>query len=115
MTDLTFSWRASGDRNDPSGVATFSVGYESVDIGMNNFAEAGKLLRLIEKASDREQQRFIDRALISVTRSLNDYRHDWWLLRIFAQLSYCTRSTIRPLAHPCRRPSNRPTAGAADG
>ena len=41
MTDLTFSWRASGDRNDPSGVATFSVGYESVDIGMNNFAEDG--------------------------------------------------------------------------
>ena len=76
MNDLTFSWRASEDPNDPSGVATFSVGCESVDIGMNNFAEAGKLNRLIEKASNREQQRFIDRAIISVTRSLNDYRHD---------------------------------------
>ena len=76
MTDLTFSWRASGDHNDPSGVATFSVGHESVAIGMNNFAEAGKLLRLIEKASDRKQQRSIDRAIISVTRSLNDCRHD---------------------------------------
>ena len=76
MTDPIFSWRASEDPSNPSGVATFSVGCESVDIGMNNFAEAGKLNRLIEKAIDREQQRFIDRAIISITRSLNDYRHD---------------------------------------
>lgn len=48
-----FTWVGSGNPNDPSGVARFVVGHESVTVAMRSFREAYSLSRLIEKACDR--------------------------------------------------------------
>ena len=79
MTELRvpeFFWEGSGNPNDPSGVACFKVGNESVTAIMQDLPQALKLFRLIEKACDRQKQQTIDRALSGLTDILNSYRYD---------------------------------------
>jgi hypothetical protein len=76
MTISTFSWEGSSNPNDPSGVACFKVGNESVTILMDNFAQAAKLNGLIEKACDLTKQRLIDRATNGISDLLKGYRYD---------------------------------------
>jgi len=71
----SFSWEASGNPNDPSGVACFKVGNESVTVAMDNFAQAAKLNRLIEKACDLTKQGLIDRATNGISYLLKGYRY----------------------------------------
>lgn len=71
-----FTWVGSGDPGDPSGVARFVVGCESVTVAMRSFKEAYSLSRLIEKACDRTKQQTIDWAIASVSNLLNMHRHD---------------------------------------
>lgn len=40
---LTLSWEAVDNPSDPSGVARFTFGNQSVAIVMNNFSQAAKL------------------------------------------------------------------------
>jgi hypothetical protein len=71
----SFSWEASGDPNDPSGVAGFKVGNESVTVLMDNFPQAAKLNRLIGEACDLTKQRLIDRATSGISDLLKGYRY----------------------------------------
>ena len=71
-----FSWESSGNPNDPSGVAKFKVGAESVAVLMIDFREALKLDRLIQKACDRTKQQVIDRALLDISRILKEHRYN---------------------------------------
>lgn len=71
-----FTWASSGDPGNPSGVARFVVGHESVTIAMPSFREAYRLSRLIEKACDRAKQQTIDWAIASVSSLLDTHRHD---------------------------------------
>ena len=76
MTISSFSWEASGDPNDPSGVACFKVGNESVTVLMDDFAQAARLNRLIEEACDLARQRLIDRTTNGISDLLKGYRYD---------------------------------------
>ena len=71
----SFSWEASGNPNDPSGVACFKVGDESVTVLMNNFAQAAKFDRLIEKACDLTKQKLIGRATNGISDLLKGCRY----------------------------------------
>ena len=71
-----FSWKGSDNPNDPSGVACFKVGSESVKVLMQDLPQALKLFRLIEKACDWQKQQTIDRAVFGLTDLLNHYRYD---------------------------------------
>lgn len=75
MTISSFSWEASGNPNDPTGVACFRVGDESVTVLMDDFAQAARLNRLIEEACDLTKQRLIDRATDGISDLLKGYRH----------------------------------------
>lgn len=70
---FSFHWEASSNPSDPSGVALFTVGSESVSIVMNSFSEAEKLRHLIEKACDRSKQRAIDRAVSGISELLKNH------------------------------------------
>lgn len=79
MTELQsfeFSWEGTDNPNDPSGVACFKVGSESVKVLMQDLPQALKLLRLIEKACDWQKQQTIDRAISGLSDLLNNYRYD---------------------------------------
>ena len=74
MTDtFSFRWEGTGNPNDPSGVALFTVGSESVSIAMHSFSEAGKLRRLIEKACERSKERAINKAVSGITKLLKTH------------------------------------------
>ena len=70
---FSFCWEGSGNPNDPSGVALFTVGSESVSITMHSFSEAGKLRRLIEKACERSKERAINKAVSGITELLKTH------------------------------------------
>jgi hypothetical protein len=72
----TFEWAGTDNPNDPSGVARFKVGMESIAIPMNDFRLATKLDRLITKACERSKQKAIDRAIVGVSELLSKYRYD---------------------------------------
>lgn len=77
MTDsFSFHWEGTGNPNDPSGVALFTVGSESVSIIFNNFSQAGKLHRLIEKACERSKRRAIERAVSGISNLLKEHLYD---------------------------------------
>ena len=77
MTDtFSFRWEGTTNPNDPSGVALFTVGSESVAIPMNNFQEAGKLRRLIEKACNRCKEKAINRAVSEISELLKNHLYD---------------------------------------
>lgn len=71
-----FSWEGGDNPNDPAGVARFAVGHESVAVIMDNFSQAAKLNRLIEKACDWERQETIDRSIAGLSSFFNQYRYD---------------------------------------
>jgi hypothetical protein len=71
-----FSWKGGDNPNDPAGVARFAVGHESVTVIMDNFSQAAKLNRLIEKACDWERQETIDRSIAGLCSFFNQYRYD---------------------------------------
>lgn len=73
---FSFHWEGSGNPNDPSGVALFTVGSESVSITMHSFSEAGKLRRLIEKACERSKEKAINRALFGISELLKTHFYD---------------------------------------
>jgi hypothetical protein len=72
----SFSWTASSNPSDPSGIACFKVGNESVTVAMDNFVQAAKLNLLIEKACGLTKQRLIDRATNGISDLLRGYRYD---------------------------------------
>jgi hypothetical protein len=76
ISNISFSWEGSDNPNDPSGVACFKVGRESVTVGMDNFAQAAKLERLIEKACDITKQLLLNRATDGISLLLKGYRYD---------------------------------------
>lgn len=76
MTDFTFSWEGSDNPNDPSGIAKFTVGLETVSIIMDSLQQASSLRRLFEKACYREKQQIIDRIHCHITQVLNESRND---------------------------------------
>lgn len=79
MTELQsfeFSWEGTDNPSDPSGVACFKVGSESVKVLMQDLPQALKLFRLIEKACAWQKQQAIDRAISGLTDLLNSYRYD---------------------------------------
>lgn len=68
MTDaFSFRWEGNDNPNDPSGVALFTVGSDSVSIVFNNFSQAGKMCGLIEKACERSKRRAIERAMSGIS------------------------------------------------
>lgn len=71
-----FSWEASGNPNDPSGVARYKVDDESVCVAMLSFKQALKLDRLIQKACDLSREQLIERSLIDISDLLNRYRYN---------------------------------------
>lgn len=71
-----FFWEGSDNPNDPSGIARFKVGKESVTVLMHDLPQALKLFRLIEKACAWQKQQAIDRAISGLTDLLNNYRYD---------------------------------------
>ena len=74
MTDtFSFNWEGTDNPNDPSGVALFTVGSESVAIPMNNFQEARKLHGLIEKACNRSKEKAINRAVSGISELLKNH------------------------------------------
>ena len=73
---FSFHWEGSGNPNDPSGVALFTVGSESVSIAMRSFSEAGKLRRLTEKACERSKERAINKAVSGITELLKAHLYD---------------------------------------
>lgn len=73
---FSFRWEGTGNPNDPSGVALFTVGSESVSIAMHSFSEAGKLRRLIEKACERSKERAINRAVSGISELLKTHLYD---------------------------------------
>jgi hypothetical protein len=75
-TDFRFEWEGTDNPNDPSGVARFVVGGESVSILMGDFRLANKLERLIRKACDRSKRRAAERAIVAITELLNKYSYD---------------------------------------
>jgi hypothetical protein len=79
MTELQSfecSWEGTDNPNDPSGVACFKVGSESVNVLMQDLPQALKLFRLIEKACAWQKQQTIDRAISDLTGLLNSHRYD---------------------------------------
>lgn len=77
MTDtFSFKWEGTDNPNDPSGVALFTVGSESVAIPMNNFQEALRLRRLIEKACYRTREQAINRAVSGISELLKNQFYD---------------------------------------
>lgn len=77
MTDVfSFRWEGNDNPNDPSGVALFTVGSESVSIAFNNFSQAGKLRGLIEKACERSKHRAIERAVSAISNLLKEHLYD---------------------------------------
>ena len=76
MTDtFSFQWEGSDNPNDPSGVALFIVGDQSVSFVMNNFSQAGRLRSLVEKACDLSKQQAIDRAISCISNLLETHRY----------------------------------------
>lgn len=73
---FSFRWEGDDNPNDPSGVALFTVGSESVSIPFNNFSQAGKLRRLIEKACERSKHRAIERAVSGISNLLKEHLYD---------------------------------------
>lgn len=73
---FSFRWEGTGSPNNPSGVALFTVGSESVSIAMHSFSEAVKLRRLIEKACDRSKERAINRAVSGISELLKNQLYD---------------------------------------
>lgn len=73
---FSFRWEGTGNPNDPSGVARFTVGCESLPIPMHSFSEAGKLCRLIEKACARSKERAINRAVSEISELLRTHLYD---------------------------------------
>lgn len=71
-----FKWESSGNLNDPSGVAIFTVGQQSVAVAMDSFSQATKLNGIIERACDLSKQQTIDRAIQGISSLLHEYRHD---------------------------------------
>lgn len=71
-----FFWEGTDNPNDPSGVAQFKVGMQSVSVPMHSLPEALKLSRLIEKACDRSRQKAIDRAADGILRLLTEQRYN---------------------------------------
>lgn len=71
-----FFWEGTDNPNDPSGVARFKVGMESVTVPMHSLPEALKLSRLIEKACDRSKQKAIKRAADCISRLLTEQRYN---------------------------------------
>lgn len=71
-----FRWEGTGNPNDPSGVATFAVGSESVSVTMHSFSEAGKLRRLVEKACERSKHQAVVRAASSISKLLKEQLYD---------------------------------------
>ena len=77
MIDVfSFRWEGNDNPNDPSGVALFTVGSESVSIAFNNFSHAVKLRRLIEKACERSKHRAIERAVFGISNLLKEHLYD---------------------------------------
>lgn len=73
---FSFQWEGTDNPNDPSGVALFTVGSESVSIPFNNFSQAGKLRSLIEKACERSKRRTIERAVSGISNLLKEHLYD---------------------------------------
>jgi hypothetical protein len=77
MTDtFSFRWEGNDNPNDPSGVALFTVGNESVSVPFNNFSQAGKLRFLIQKACERSKHQAIERAVSGISNLLNEHLYD---------------------------------------
>lgn len=77
MSDtFAFRWEGTDNPNDPSGVALFTVGSESVSVAMHNFTEAGKLRRLVEKACERSKHQAVERAASSISKLLKEQLYD---------------------------------------
>ena len=77
MTDtFSFHWEGNDNPNDPSGVALFTVGNESVSIVFNNFSQAGRLRGLIEKACERSKHQAIERAVSGISSLLKEHLYD---------------------------------------
>lgn len=72
----TFHWEGTGNPNDPSGVAKYTVGHHTVAIIMDSFPQAHMLNRLIEKACDLSKQKAIDRAIYGISDLLKSQRYD---------------------------------------
>lgn len=70
---FSFHWEGTSNPNDPSGVALFTVGSESVSILFNNISQAGKLRSLIEKACERSKRQAINRAVSGITSLLKEH------------------------------------------
>lgn len=73
---FSFQWEGTTNPNDPSGVALFTVGFESVAIPMNNLEKAKKLRRLIEKACNRSKEKAINRAVLGISELLRRHLYD---------------------------------------
>jgi hypothetical protein len=71
-----FFWEGTDNPNDPSGVARFILGDESVTVAMNTFTDAANLDKLIERACFISKQQLIDRAIIGLSDLLHRYRYD---------------------------------------
>lgn len=73
---LSFRWEGTDNPNDPSGVALFTVGSQSVSILFNDFSQAARLCGLIEEACKQSEQQAIDQAASGISALLKEYLHD---------------------------------------
>ncbi|ATW62753.1 hypothetical protein SCBWM1_gp69 [Synechococcus phage S-CBWM1] len=75
-TRTHFSWLASEDPKDPSGVATFTCNGMSVKIELDDFTTAARLSHLIRAAYDLGRSDSIDKMIRTIPRFLNEQRYD---------------------------------------
>jgi hypothetical protein len=73
---FSFSWEASDNPNDTSGIARISVGDQYVEVDMSSFSHANKLIGIIEKVCYLERQKTIDSSINNITNILNKQRYN---------------------------------------
>ena len=74
--DYQFFLEGTDNPNDPSGVARFKVGMESISIPMHSLSEALKLDRLINKACDSSKRKAIEQAAACISDLLKKQLYD---------------------------------------
>ena len=75
MTPILFQWEASGNPNDPGGIATFKCNGMTLSIALNDFSTGSRLSNLLEAAYQLGRNDAIDKALRTVPRLLKDQRY----------------------------------------
>lgn len=75
MSPILFQWKASGNPNDPEGIATFTCNGMTLSIALNDFSTGSRLSSLLDAAYQLGRNDAIDKALRTIPKLLQDQRH----------------------------------------